>query len=86
MYIHDIKVCCLIYSAVICTTKFKSLTTGHFLSFRSRVAVQQISCTSSYSTCIISIISSHTVAVKVYTIKIYNKIYNKKYEFIKGTE
>ena len=25
--------------------KFKSLTTGHFLSFHSRVVVQQISCT-----------------------------------------
>ena len=27
-----------------------TLTTGHFLSFHSRVAVQQISCTNSYST------------------------------------
>ena len=35
---------------VICTVKSKSLTTGHFLSFHSRVAVQQISCTNSYST------------------------------------
>ena len=46
--IHDIKVFALMYSAVICTTKFKSLTTGHFLSFYScNVAKQQISCTSS---------------------------------------
>ena len=32
-------------SVVIFTTKFKSLTTEHFLCFHSRVAVQQTSCT-----------------------------------------
>ena len=39
----------LMYSVVIYTTKFKSLTTGHFLSFHSRVAVQQKSRANSYS-------------------------------------
>ena len=64
----------LMNSAVIYSTKFKPLTTGHFLSFHSRVAVQQVLCTSSYGTKMrindyhslaILIIYSHIVTVKV---------------------
>ena len=40
----------LMYSVVICTTKFKSLTTGYLLSFHNTVAIQHISHTGSYST------------------------------------
>ena len=50
-YIHTymiLRTVALMYSVVICTIKFKSITAGHFLSFHSRVAVQQILAT--YST------------------------------------